>query len=136
MRAVRAIIAGAAMLTVAACGGERCEPLQPPLGYRRAGRIRHPADEAAGDARGHGRASAATPGGTNRADPTPEADAFAALGGNAEVLSARASSGRGALVRYASRYGVDPAIRQQLAIADDRIPAAQEGPRCLNALPT
>ncbi len=57
-----------------------------------------------------------TPGGTNRVDPTPEADAIAALGGNAAVLSR--ASGDGALVAYARRFGSDPNIRPQLAAAD------------------
>ena len=57
-----------------------------------------------------------TPGGTNRTDPTPEADAIAALGGNAAVLSR--ASGDGALVAYARRFGSDPNIRPQLAEAD------------------
>ncbi len=57
-----------------------------------------------------------TPGGSNVTDATPEADAIAALGGNAEVLSRAGSDG--ALVAYASRYGVSPAIRAELAAAD------------------
>lgn len=59
---------------------------------------------------------APTPGGTNLTDPTPEADAIAALGGRPSVLT-RASAD-GALVRYAGRYGVAPAIRSELAVAD------------------
>lgn len=57
-----------------------------------------------------------TPGGANLADPTPEADAYAALGGNAEVLTRGASDG--GLVTYATRYGVDTNIREDLAAAD------------------
>jgi hypothetical protein len=57
-----------------------------------------------------------TPGGSNRTDPTPEADAIAALGGNAAVLSR--ASGDGALLAYSRRFGVDPNIRAQLAAAD------------------
>ena len=57
-----------------------------------------------------------TPGGRNRTDPTPEADAIAALGGNAAVLSRRSTDG--ALVAYSGRYGVDPNIRASLAAAD------------------
>lgn len=57
-----------------------------------------------------------TPGGTNRTDPTPQADATAALGGNAAVLAR--PSGDGALIAYASRHGRDPQIREQLAAAD------------------
>lgn len=57
-----------------------------------------------------------TPGGINRADATPEADAYAALGGNAEVLTRGATDG--GLIAYASRYGVDGNIRDDLAAAD------------------
>ena len=57
-----------------------------------------------------------TPGGTNRTDPTPQADAIAALGGNAAVLSR--GSNDGALVAYSRRFGVDPNIRAELAAAD------------------
>jgi hypothetical protein len=61
---------------------------------------------------------APTPGGGNITDPTPEADAVAALGGN----PARVLDGGGvrdqALVARAGRFGVDPAIRQTLAAAD------------------
>lgn len=57
-----------------------------------------------------------TPGGSNLADPTPEADAYAALGGNAAVLAR--PSPDGGLMRYAGRFGVDPSIRAELAAAD------------------
>jgi hypothetical protein len=131
MRAVRAIIAGAAILTVAACSGSNAPlynlrsdsggpdefailPTKP---------IEMPEDLAA--------LPLPTPGGINRVDPTPEADAFAALGGNAEVLS-RGVTDPG-LVRYTSRYGADPAIRQQLATADAEFRRTQ-GPRLLERL--
>lgn len=57
-----------------------------------------------------------TPGGANRTDPTPEADAIAALGGNAAVLSRGSSDG--ALLAHSRRFGVDPNIRAELAAAD------------------
>jgi hypothetical protein len=69
-----------------------------------------------------------TPGVRNRADPTPEADAFAALGGNAEVLTRGVSDG--GLIRYTTRYGVDPAIRSELAVADADF-RSSKGPRLL-----
>ena len=56
------------------------------------------------------------PGGRNLVDPTPEADAFAALGGNAGVLTRRSTDG--ALVNYTGRYGVTPNIRGELAASD------------------
>lgn len=54
------------------------------------------------------------PEGTNLADPTPNADAVAALGGRG---GAGATGDRG-LVAYVSRYGVSPDIRSDLAAAD------------------
>lgn len=60
-----------------------------------------------------------TPGGTNLTDPTPEADAVAALGGNPAALSRKGiGAGDGALVTYASRYGVSPDIRSVTASED------------------
>lgn len=60
-----------------------------------------------------------TPDQGNRADPNPFGDAVAALGGNPDRLRltgvARADQG---MFSYASRYGVDPTIRQDLAAAD------------------
>ncbi|UWQ14086.1 DUF3035 domain-containing protein [Aliiroseovarius sp. M344] len=57
-----------------------------------------------------------TPGGTNVSDPTPNADAVAALGG--QLRSTGLRGGEGALVTAASRYGVSPSIRSQLAAED------------------
>jgi hypothetical protein len=62
---------------------------------------------------------APTPGQSNRADPTPSADAVAALGGNPNALIPNGiPASDGALVTAASRNGVDPAIRQTLASED------------------
>ncbi len=60
-----------------------------------------------------------TPGGSNITDPTPEADAVAALGGNPAAL-ARTGIARsnGGLVSYASRFGTSSSIRQTLAAED------------------
>jgi len=57
-----------------------------------------------------------TPGGTNRTDPTPEADLAVALGGRAEAVAR--SGVDGGIVTYASRFGVAPDIRAQLAAED------------------
>lgn len=57
-----------------------------------------------------------TPGGANRADPTPQADAIAALGGRPELLNR--STGEAGVVAYATRLGVTPGIRQELARED------------------
>jgi len=59
---------------------------------------------------------APTPGGTNISDPTPNADAIVALGGNPRATGLR--RGEGALVAAASRYGVSGNIRNQLAVED------------------
>ena len=63
---------------------------------------------------------APTPGGTNRTDQTPLKDAVAVLGGNPNRLDAGTGlpAGDTAIVRSASRFGRDPAIRQELASAD------------------
>lgn len=62
-----------------------------------------------------------TPGGANLTDPTPHADAVAALGGNPARLENRGiGAADQALVAAASRNGSDPAIRATLAQADAR----------------
>ncbi len=62
---------------------------------------------------------APTPGGTNRTDPTPIDDAIAALGGSASAqVAGGIPANDAALVAQASRYGVVPAIRAELAAAD------------------
>jgi Protein of unknown function (DUF3035) len=60
-----------------------------------------------------------TPGGSNLADPTPKADAIAALGGNPDSLAdGRIYAGEQTLLSYASRYGVPADIRTTLAAED------------------
>ena len=60
-----------------------------------------------------------TPGGTNITDPTPEADAVAALGGNPKLLERTAvPAGSGGLVSYAGRFGMAQGIRDVLAAED------------------
>lgn len=60
-----------------------------------------------------------TPGGANITDPTPKADAVAALGGNPAALVPSGIAGsEGALVNHAARYGVEPNVRAELAAAD------------------
>lgn len=63
-----------------------------------------------------------TPGGINITDPTPKADAVAALGGNPDRVAQRGdgSIGRGdaTLVSHARRFGANGAIRQALAAED------------------
>lgn len=60
-----------------------------------------------------------TPGGSNITDPTPEADAVAALGGNpAAVSPAGVSAASSTLLAHASRFGRTANIRQILAAED------------------
>ncbi|MHC0052338.1 DUF3035 domain-containing protein [Actibacterium sp. D379-3] len=62
---------------------------------------------------------APTPGGSNRVDPTPEADAVAALGGNPARLAVTAiPASDGALMAQATRFGTATDIRQTLAAED------------------
>lgn len=58
------------------------------------------------------------PGGVNRVDPTPNADAIAALGGNPNARPRGIPSSDASLVAHASRTGRDGNIRQQLAAED------------------
>jgi len=60
-----------------------------------------------------------TPGGANRADPTPFADAADALGGSgAAATSSPMRASEQGVVSYASRYGVSAGIREALAAED------------------
>lgn len=62
---------------------------------------------------------APTPGGTNITDPTPEADAIAALGGNPAILTRDGiPAADGALLAHVQRFGVSANIRDELADAD------------------
>ncbi len=63
---------------------------------------------------------APTPGGANRVDQAPIADATNALGGNAARLEGGIPASDGALVTAASRFGVEPNVRENLADADAR----------------
>ena len=58
-----------------------------------------------------------TPGGANRTDQTPLADAAVALGGRPGAAGA-VPAGDGGLVRYAGRGGLEPGIRRTLAAED------------------
>lgn len=71
-----------------------------------------------------------TPGGSNRTDRNPAADAVAALGGNPAAARAGGIPARdAALVAHAARAGSDPMIRQTLAREDAAFRArAASGP--------
>ncbi len=64
-----------------------------------------------------------TLGGGNRADPNPEADAIAALGGDIT----RANSADTGLLGYTSRLGVSADIRTTLATEDEAFRRANNG---------
>jgi len=59
-----------------------------------------------------------TPGGSNRTDRNPQAEAVLALGGRPS--SSGIPAGDGALVSAASRYGVQGDIRETLAAEDEK----------------
>lgn len=61
---------------------------------------------------------APTPGGVNRTDQTPNADAVAVLGGNPARLTTGSGGSDATLLSYAGRYGTDPNIRADLAAKD------------------
>ncbi len=62
---------------------------------------------------------APTPGGVNRTDTNPKAEAVAALGGAATALdTSNVPSGDGALLTAASRHGVEANVRADLAAED------------------
>lgn len=64
---------------------------------------------------------APTPGGGNLTDPNPRADAVKALGGKPGALvPGGVPASEVGLVNYASRNGVAPAIRQELASEDEQ----------------
>ena len=68
------------------------------------------------------------PGGQNRADPDPEADAVAALGGDPQRLrSATPPAGDAALLARASRFGLSENIRATLAAEDLDFRRANQG---------
>jgi Protein of unknown function (DUF3035) len=60
---------------------------------------------------------APTPGGANLTDPTPNADAIVALGGNPGAAGG-IPAGDAALVAHAGRLGTTPGIRDRLASED------------------
>jgi len=59
-----------------------------------------------------------TPGQANRADIDPQADMLVALGGRPRSADAPIPAQDGALVNAATRFGVQPSIRTELAAED------------------
>lgn len=59
------------------------------------------------------------PGGVSRTDPTPEADAVAALGGNPRLLATSGEyRGEQGIMGHSTRFGVQSDIRETLAAED------------------
>ncbi|MDP1668950.1 DUF3035 domain-containing protein [Phaeovulum sp.] len=59
-----------------------------------------------------------TPGGSNLTDPTPEADAIAALGGKPAVLARGIAAADAGLMAHVAKYGSSADIRAVLAAED------------------
>lgn len=60
-----------------------------------------------------------TPGGNNLTDPTPKADAIAALGGDPAVLARTGvPASDNALLGHTGRHGIQAGVREELAAAD------------------
>ncbi|MGR3290226.1 MAG: DUF3035 domain-containing protein [Paracoccaceae bacterium] len=69
-----------------------------------------------------------TPGAANITDPSPNADAIAALGGNPEILTRSGiPAADGALLAFIQRFGVGPNIRAELSQADLAFRRRQNG---------
>jgi hypothetical protein len=113
----RAIIAIATMITLAACGGKG----DPQLMNLRSGpgpdefAIVPPKPLALPE--NLGELPEPTPGGLNRTDQNPEADAAIALGGNPKAAGGIPAADS-ALYAHAGRFGVDGGIRATLASED------------------
>lgn len=113
----RAVIAFAAMVTLAACGGKG----DPQLMNLRKGQgpdefaIVPP--KALEMPESLSELPEPTPGGFNRTDQTPEADAAVALGGKPSAAGG-IPSGDAALYAHAARFGLDGGIRATLASED------------------
>ncbi len=67
------------------------------------------------------------PGTGSRTDPTPNADAVAALGGNPGRLTPDGQTPDGTLLAATGRYGTDPEIRGELGLADLRYRDRNQG---------
>ncbi len=114
----RAVIAIATMITLAACGGKgdpklmnlRSGPgpdefaIVPPKPLEMPETMAELPDP--------------TPGGFNRTDQNPEADAVIALGGNPKAAAGGIPAADSALYAHAGRFGVDGGIRATLASED------------------
>ncbi len=111
-------VALAAMLALAACGGDKAPNLMnvrsstngpDEFGILPSKALELPEDLAA--------LPEPTLGGTNRTDPTPLDDAILALGGTPGAVGV-IPAGDGALIRHGTRFGTQAGIRETLAAED------------------
>lgn len=109
---VRIVIVAALALGLAGCDRDRVPQLMPDSGQTSPDEFAIVPYKPLQEPENYADLPVPTPGGTNLTDQTPNADAIAALGGRSGGVAG------GDLVAYASRYGVDPNIRAELAQAD------------------
>ncbi|MBL9073656.1 DUF3035 domain-containing protein [Tabrizicola sp.] len=119
MRAVkgRAVIAVAAMVTLAACGGKGAPQLMNLRSGQGPDEFAIVPPKALEMPESLSELPEPTPGGYNRTDQTPEADAAVALGGK-PAAAGGIPAGDSALYAHAARFGVDGGIRATLASED------------------
>ena len=119
MRAVkgRAVIAVAAMVTLAACGGDRAPQLMNLRSGQGPDEFAIVPPKALEMPQSLSDLPEPTPGGYNRTDQNPEADAAVALGGK-PTAAGGIPAGDSALYAHAARFGVDGGIRATLASED------------------
>jgi len=110
----RAVIAVAAMVTLAACGGDRAPQLMNLRSGQGPDEFAIVPPKALEMPQSLSDLPEPTPGGYNRTDQNPEADAAVALGGK-PTAAGGIPAGDSALYAHAARFGVDGGIRATLA---------------------
>ena len=113
----RAVIAVAAMVTLAACGGDRAPQLMNLRSGQGPDEFAIVPPKALEMPQSLSDLPEPTPGGYNRTDQTPEADAAVALGGKPSAAGGIPASDA-ALYAQSARFGVDAGIRATLAAED------------------
>ena len=113
----RAVIAVAAMVTLAACGGDRAPQLMNLRSGQGPDEFAIVPPKALEMPQSLSDLPEPTPGGYNRTDQNPEADAAVALGGK-PTAAGGIPTGDSALYAHAARFGVDGGIRATLASED------------------
>jgi hypothetical protein len=113
----KAVIAVATMITLAACGGKGVPELMNLRSGQGPDEFAIVPPKALDMPENLAELPEPTPGGPNRTDQNPEADAAIALGGN-PTSAGGIPAGDGALYAHAARFGVDGGIRGTLASED------------------